>query len=84
MSEKEIAFRVTGRLSYDYQIIVQAEDFEEAAYFATDIDLDKWIESGSDWEVIDVSKNYFLKRVKVEQSESADDSALSSIVTDRE
>ena len=84
MSEKEIAFRVTGRLSFDYQIIVQAEDFEEAAYFASDIDLDKWIESGSDWEVIDVSKNYFLKRVKVEQSESADDSALSSIVTDRE
>ena len=67
MSEKEIAFRVTGRLSFDYQIIVQAEDFEEAAYFASDIDLDKWIESGSDWEVIDVSKNYFLKRVKVVQ-----------------
>ena len=67
MGEKEIAFRVTGRLSFDYQIIVQAEDFEEAAYFASDIDLDKWIESGSDWEVIDVSKNYFLKRVKVEQ-----------------
>ena len=67
MSEKEIAFRVTGRLSFDYQIIVQAEDSEEAAYFASDIDLDKWIESGSDWEVIDVSKNYFLKRVKVEQ-----------------
>ena len=67
MSEKEIAFRVTGRLSFDYQIIVQAEDFEEAAYFASDIHLDKWIESGSDWEVIDVSKNYFLKRVKVVQ-----------------
>ena len=67
MSEKEIAFRVTGRLSFDYQIIIQAEDSEEAAFFATDIDLDKWIESGSDWEVIDVSKNYFLKRVKVEQ-----------------
>ena len=67
MGEKEIAFRVPGRVSFDYQIIVQAEDFEEAAYFASDIDLDKWIESGSDWEVIDVSKNYFLKRVKVEQ-----------------
>ena len=40
---------------------------KETAYFATYIDLDKWIESGSDWEVIDVSKNYFLKRVKVEQ-----------------
>lgn len=69
MSEKEIAFRVTGRLSFDYQIIVQAKDCEEAAYFASDIDLDKWIESGSDWEVIDVSKNYFLKRVKVVQDD---------------
>ena len=84
MSEKEIAFRVTGRLSFDYQIIVQAKDCEEAAYFASDIDLDKWIESGSDWEVIDVSKNYFLKRLKVEQSESADDSALPIIATERE
>ena len=83
MGEKEIAFRVTGRLSFDYQIIVQAEDFEEAAYFASDIDLDKWIESGSDWEVLDVSKNYFLKRVKVEQPELVDDSALPSIVIDR-
>jgi hypothetical protein len=84
VSEKETAFRVTGRLSFDYQIIVQAKDSEEAAYFATDIDLDKWTESGSDWEVLDVSKNYFLKRVKVEQSESADDSALPSIVTESE
>ena len=56
---------------------------KETAYFATDIDLDKWIESGSDWEVLDVSKNYFLKRVKVEQPELVDDSALPSIVIDR-
>ena len=83
MGEKETAFRVTGRLTVDYQIIVQAKDSEEAAYFATDIDLDKWIESGSDWEVLDVSKNYFLKRVKVEQPELVDDSALPSIVIDR-
>jgi len=40
MGEKETAFRVTGRLTVDYQIIVQAKDAEEAAYFATDIDLD--------------------------------------------
>ena len=79
MSEKEIAFRVTGRLSFDYQIIVQAEDFEEAAYFASDIDLDKWIESGSDWEVLDVSKNYFLKRVKVVQ-----DVELSSQISEKD
>ena len=84
MSQEETAYRVTGRLTYDYQIIVQAKDCEEAADFTSDIHLDKWIESGSDWEVLDVSKNYFLKRVKVEQSESADDSALPSIATERE
>ena len=83
MSQEETAYRVTGRLTFDYQIIVQAKDPEEAAYFATDIDLDKWIQSGSDWEVLDVSKNYFLKRVKVEQPELVDDSALPSIVIDR-
>jgi len=66
-SEGETAYRVTGRLTVDYQIIVQAKDADEAAYFATDIDLDKWTESGSDWEVLDVSKNYFLKRVKIVQ-----------------
>lgn len=31
MGEKETAFRVTGRLTVDYQIVVQAKDAEEAA-----------------------------------------------------
>jgi len=34
--------------------------------FASDIDLDKWSEIGRDWEVLDVAKNYFLRRVKIE------------------
>ena len=84
MDEKETAFRVTGRLTVDYQIIIQAKDAEEAAYFATDIDLDKWSESGSDWEVLDVSKNYFLRRIKVEQPESAIISPTPRIVTNSE
>jgi hypothetical protein len=67
MSQKEIAYRVTGRLTLDFQIILQAENADEAENFATDIDLDKWAEVGRDWEVLDVSKNYFLKRVKIEQ-----------------
>ncbi len=29
MSEKEIAFRVTGRLSFDYQIIIQGALFSK-------------------------------------------------------
>jgi hypothetical protein len=67
MSQKEIAYRITGRLTYDFQIVLQAENADEAENFATDIDLDKWTEVGRDWEVLDVSKNYFLKRVKIEQ-----------------
>ena len=67
MSQKEIAYRITGRLTLDFQIVLQAENADEAENFATDIDLDKWAEVGRDWEVLDVSKNYFLKRVKIEQ-----------------
>ena len=67
MSQKEIAYRITGRLTLDFQIVLQAENADEAENFATDIDLDTWTEVGRDWEVLDVSKNYFLKRVKIEQ-----------------
>ncbi len=84
MGVEETAFRVTGRLTVDYQIVVQAKDAEEAAYFASDIDLDKWSQTGSDWEVLDVSKNYFLRRVKVEQPESGVTSPSPRIVTDSE
>ena len=63
---------------------MQAESIEEVEMFAVDIHLDKWVELQREWEILDISKNYFLKRVKIEQSESADDSALPSIVTDSE
>ena len=84
MGVEETAFRVTGRLTVDYQIVVQAKDAEEAAYFASDIDLDKWSQTGSDWEVLDVSKNYFLRRVKVDQPESGITSPTPRIVSDSE
>ena len=84
MGVEETAFRVTGRLTVEYQIVVQAKDAEEADYFAADIDLDKWSQTGSDWEVLDVSKNYFLRRVKVEQPESGVTSPSPRIVTDSE
>ena len=84
MGVEETAFRVTGRLTVEYQIVVQAKDAEEAAYFASDIDLDKWSQTGSDWEVLDVSKNYFLRRVKVDQPESGITSPTPRIVTDSE
>ena len=67
MSTTEWQYRVTSRLTLDFQIVLQAESAEEAEVFATDIDLDKWSEIGRDWEVLDVSKNYFLRKVKIEQ-----------------
>ena len=67
MSNTERQYRITSRLILDFQIVLQAESAEEAESFASDIDLDKWSEIGRDWEVLDVSKNYFLKKVKIEQ-----------------
>ena len=67
MSTSARQYRITSRFILDFQIVLQAESPEEAESFATDIDLDKWSEIGRDWEVIDVSKNYFLRKVKIEQ-----------------
>ena len=67
MSGTERQYRITSRFILDFQIVLQAESPEEAESFATDIDLDKWSEIGRDWEVIDVSKNYFRRKVKIEQ-----------------
>ena len=67
MTTTERQYRITSRLILDFQIVLQAESAEEAESFASDIDLDKWAEIGRDWEVLDVSKNYFLRKVKIEQ-----------------
>ncbi len=64
MNVNEMQFRVTSRLVIDFQIIIQAQNHEEAEYFATDIDLDKWSEVSREWEILDVSRDYFLKSVK--------------------
>ena len=82
MNTGEMRYRVTAEYKSVHQLIIEATSPEEAEYFAKDIDLDKWQFIDGDYEVVDVSKDFFLKRVKTEQSESADDSALPSIVTD--
>ena len=68
MNEKEKAYKVTGRLTVDYELIVQALNADEARYFATDIDLDKWREIDSNWQVTEVARNYFLKVIKSESA----------------
>ena len=64
MGEKEKEYKVTGRLTVDYELIVQALNADEAGYFSTDIDLDKWRELDSDWQVTEVARSYFLKMIK--------------------
>jgi len=67
MTTKEKRYRVTAEYKSVYQLIIEATSPEEAEYFAKDIDLDKWQFIDGDYEIVDVSKDFFLKRVKVEQ-----------------
>jgi hypothetical protein len=64
MSTDERRYRVTAQLRSVYQIVIEAQSPEEAEYFAADIDMEKWTYVEGDYEVIDVSKDYFLKRLK--------------------
>ena len=64
MTSKEKRYRVSAEYTSLYQIVVEATSPEEAKYFAIDIDLEKWQHIETDYEIVDVSKDYFLKRVK--------------------
>ena len=66
MNSEEKRYRVSAEYINLYQIIVEATSPEEAEYFAKDIDLDKWQHIETDYEIVDVSKDYFLKKVKDE------------------
>ena len=66
MSTEEKRYRVSAEYISLYQILVEATSPEEAEYFAKDIDLDKWQHIETDYEIVDVSKDYFLKKVKDE------------------
>ena len=62
MSLAEKRFRVSAEYTSLYQIVVEATSPEEAEYFAKDIDLEKWQHIETDYEIVDVSKDYFLKK----------------------
>jgi hypothetical protein len=66
MTPEEKRYRVTSEYKSIYQIVVEATSPEEAEYFAKDIDIDKWNHIETDYEIVDVSKDYFLKKVKDE------------------
>ena len=64
MTGEEKRYRVTTEYKSIYQIVVEATSPEEAEYIANDIDLDKWQFVDGEYEIVDVSKDFFLKKVK--------------------
>jgi hypothetical protein len=66
MRGEEKRYRVTAEYRSVHQLIIEATSPEEAEYFAKDIDFDKWKFIDGDYEIVDVSKDFFLKRVKDE------------------
>lgn len=64
MTSEQKRYRVSAEYTSLYQIVVEATSPEEAKYFAIDIDLEKWQHIETDYEILDVSKDFFLKKVK--------------------
>ena len=60
-------YRVSTVVKSTLQIVVQARNAEEAEAFADSIDFEKWSLVSTEYETVDVKKDYFLRRVKVEQ-----------------
>jgi hypothetical protein len=67
MDEEEMRYRVSAVVTSTLQIVVQARSVEEAETFADAIDFEKWSLINSEYVTVDVAKDYFLRKVKVEQ-----------------
>ena len=67
MSEDEMRYRVSAVVTSTLQIVVQARSSEEAEIFADAIEFGKWSLVSSEYETVGVARDYFLRRVKVEQ-----------------
>jgi len=67
MSEEEMRYRVSVVAKSTLQIVVQARSSEEAEIFADEIDFEKWSIVSAQWETVDVSKDFFERKLKVVQ-----------------
>ncbi len=64
MEPKEMRYQVTMRMTSVHQIVVQAHSPEDAEYVAEAIDMEKWKFIDGFTEILDVSPDYFLRKVK--------------------
>ena len=67
MDEVEMRYRVTAVVTSTLQIVVQARSVEEAEAFSDAIDFDKWSLVSSEYVTVDVAKDFFERKQKVEQ-----------------
>ena len=67
MDEVEMRYRVSAVVTSTLQIVVQAKSIEEAEAFSDAIDFEKWQVISSEYETVDVAKDYFERKQKVEQ-----------------
>ena len=67
MNEEEMRYRVTAVVTSTLQIVVQARSSEEAEAFSEAIDFDKWSVVSSEYVTADVAKDFFERKLKVDQ-----------------
>ena len=67
MSEDEMRYRVSAVVTSTLQIVVQARSSEEAETSADVIGFDKWSVVSSEYVTVDVAKDFFERKQKVEQ-----------------
>ena len=67
MSTEEMRYRVTAVVTSTLQIVVQAVNIEEAEASADAIDFDKWSVVSCEYVTVDVSKDFFERKLKVIQ-----------------
>ena len=67
MNEEEKRFRVSAVITSKLQIVVQAANIEEAEASAEAIDFDKWSVLSNEYLIVDVSKDFFERKLKVDQ-----------------
>ena len=67
MNEEEKRYRVSAVITSNLQIVVQAANIEEAEASAEAIDFDKWSVLSNEYQIVDVSKDFFERKLKVEQ-----------------
>ena len=67
MSTEEMRYRVSAVVTSTLQIVVQAVNIEEAEASADAIDFDKWSVVSCEYVTVDVSKDFFERKLKVVQ-----------------